>query len=175
MRPPRRCAPDAIGAPMSDPVISPSALARPTVVHRWSYVRECSANRRGFTDGFGGGLAGTLLGCLAVAYFAPGRLEQIWFPLFALPVVLGGFEVWRSQQVRPRNGRHLPRGAADQRLALVVDHRIPSGIPTLTPAPTSLLEDTILRDSTPRLNAARCHRSISDITSSGSVSISTTA
>ena len=87
---------------MSDPVISPSALARPTVVHRWSYVRECSANRRGFTDGFGGGLAGTLLGCLAVAYFAPGRLEQIWFPLFALPVVLGGFEVWRSQQVRPR-------------------------------------------------------------------------
>ena len=55
---------------------------------------------RAFADGFGGGLIGGLMYCLALAYFNPDGVEFAWGRVLALSLTFGGFETWRVTRRR---------------------------------------------------------------------------
>lgn len=55
---------------------------------------------RAFADGFGGGLIGGLIYCLALAYLYPARLESAWLRVAIVSLAFGCFELWRVTRNR---------------------------------------------------------------------------
>ncbi|MDX1981596.1 MAG: hypothetical protein SFV51_15110 [Bryobacteraceae bacterium] len=55
---------------------------------------------RAFADGFGGGLIGGLIYCLALAYLHPARLESAWLRVAIVSLAFGCFEMWRVTRNR---------------------------------------------------------------------------
>lgn len=62
---------------------------------------------RAFADGFGGGLIGGLMYCLALAYFNPDGVEFAWGRVLALSLTFVGFETWRVTRTPKTDSRRI--------------------------------------------------------------------